>query len=732
MNYSVKKWPFESDIPGGSFQRFLAYGFENSVCGIIFEGGEALSGVPLGGLGTGYIELLSDGTLGRCSIFNDICPPRELKLPFLGLTVDKEVYLLTNKPSGRIKGVKGIRYFGHFPIVDMQFDLECPVQVALRAFTPFILGDSKTSNTPLVLFSIRLTNVSNKRVKGKFAFSFPGPKEGEPFKHSVFSERNISGISVTQRRGAGYTLGVLGKEKTHWGAMLGSRKNPWENLLKEEIALPDESEAGTTLIVDYILNCGQVKEIHFLLGWFYPYFKDSGGEPHTHHYFRQFRNSEKVVKFGAQYFNELSKRVLTWQKVIYDSDEPDWLKDALINCLYSLAKNTLWVVNNRPDNWYPPVGFFTHSESFTGCPITETMVCRIHGHFPTLFFFPELEYSTLYAFKHFQISDGEIPFCFGRPTSLRDPRYHCQHPLNSGQYAQMIYRYFKRTKDKEFLSQFYSSAKKAINYQKSLDYDNDGLVNEHSHAEPGEYWPANQFYDIWPWFGTSAYVAGTWLGTLTSGIALAEAVGDKKSSLQWKEWLRRGKNSYEKKLWNGSYFRLYNDSENHRIRETSLANQLMGVWCAKILGLESPLSEEKVKKALSSIKRLNFKVTRYGLVNGVHPNGSKDFTREEENDHGKQIFVGESLCAAMTFMYYGEVEVGMEIARRLYEVMVILSRSPWNQYCLISSEDGHPVWGEDYYSNMVFWALPMARKGEDIASFVSEKGLVGKILKAGE
>ena len=164
-------------------------------------------------------------------------------------------------------------------------------------------------------------------------------------------------------------------------------------------------------------------------------------------------------------------------------------------------------------------GWFTHNESHTGCPITETMVCRMHGHMPILFFYPELEKTTLEAFRHFQILDGEIPFSYGWESSMRDPRYHCQHPLNPGQYAQMIYRLYLRSGDRDLLAHFYDSAKRAIRYQYSLDDDGDGLVNDQAHAPPGELWPANQFYDIWPWWGTSAYVAGTWLATLSCGQA---------------------------------------------------------------------------------------------------------------------------------------------------------------------------------------------------------------------
>lgn len=40
-----------------------------------------------------------------------------------------------------------------------------------------------------------------------------------------------------------------------------------------------------------------------------------------------------------------------------------------------------------------------------------------------------------------------------------------------------------------------------------------------------------------------------------------------------------------------------------------------------------------------------------------------------------------------------------------------------------------PVWGEDYYSNMVLWAVPMALRGESIAQF-ARGGLLPAMLRA--
>ena len=261
--------------------------------------------------------------------------------------------------------------------------------------------------------------------------------------------------------------------------------------------------------------------VRFVFAWYSPNWRDSSSEAHVHQYGMRYQNAAAVAADALNRFDTLLDGVLNWQRAIYQADLPNWLRDGLVQSLYSLSKNTVWIAKTRMDEWWDDNGWFTHNESHTGCPITETMVCRMHGHMPILFFYPELEKTTLEAFRHFQILDGEIPFSYGWESSMRDPRYHCQHPLNPGQYAQMIYRLYLRTGDRDLLAHFYDSARRAIRYQYSLDDDGDGLVNDQAHAPPGELWPANQFYDIWPWWGTSAYVAGTWLATLSCGQAMA-------------------------------------------------------------------------------------------------------------------------------------------------------------------------------------------------------------------
>jgi uncharacterized protein (DUF608 family) len=422
--------------------------------------------------------------------------------------------------------------------------------------------------------------------------------------------------------------------------------------------------------------------------------------------------------------------VLAWQSEIYRTELPDWLRDSLVQGFYSLAKNSVWIARTRKDDWWSENGWFTHSESHTGCPIVETMVCRMHGHFALLFFFRELEETTLDAFRHYQIGSGEIPFAFGIPTSMRDPRYTCQHPLNSGEYVQMVYQLYLRTGSRDQLAKFYESCKLAIRFQCTLDDDGCGLVHDQSHALPTEAWPANQFYDIWPWQGTSSYVAGIWLATLGAGAEMANVMGDRSFAADCTSRLGKANGAFEANLWNGSYYRLWNDKQQKKVSEVCLANQLMAAWCTRIAGLKDSLPAARVNSALDSIDKLNLSATSYGLINGVTPEGKPfDTGLGHVGDHAKNIFFGENLCAAMTFLYYGRRDTGLQIAERLYGAVAVKNNSPWNQRCLLNGETGMPQWGEDYYSNLVIWAFPMALAGQSLDQFV-KTGLIESMMKA--
>jgi uncharacterized protein (DUF608 family) len=139
-----------------------------------------------------------------------------------------------------------------------------------------------------------------------------------------------------------------------------------------------------------------------------------------------------------------------------------------------------------------------------------------------------------------------------------------------------------------------------------------------------------------------------------------------------------------------------------------------------------------VTKALETVERLNMAATAYGLINGVSPDGKPYDTKFRPGlDFGVNIFVCENLCAAMTFMYHGKKDVGLEIARRLYRTAAIKTRAPWNQSHILHGDSGMPIWGEDFYANLIIWALPMALEGLSVKEFAGS-GLAKNMISAAD
>lgn len=691
---------FEPTDFGKLKQRTVA-GFDHPIPAICYRGTELHSPFPIGGIATGYFELRGDGHMGMFSIYNNYVPMAATAGEALLFVIDQ-----AGKETPLDAEHAEISILAHFPVCNVRYALKgSDAIVWLRVLTPIIPGDAEVSNTPGALFEISCENFTGK-VRLNVAIA-----------HNVEPIVKPIDFADSKLRAAGNRY--FKRDDYRASFVIG-----WLDALPGD-ATAQADRVRLTLTGD--LDPQQPRSAYF--AWHLPWWIDTGGEPHMNRYATRLKDAVDVAQLLQRDAQQLSKRVCAWQSVIYQSDQPDWVQNALVQGLYSYAKNTVWVDEHLPDRWYEPNGFFVHSESFIGCPISETMVCRQHGHIATLMLWPELEKSTLAGFAHFQNRQGEIPFSFGQPNALRDPRFHCQHPLTSSQFVQMVHRYWMRTGDDAFVKRLWPNVVDAIKYCEFLDADHDHLINEHAHALPGDNWPANQFYDQWPWHGTSSYVASTGLAAFRAFAAMADRLHELDAHSTGVAWVDQGLESFRKKLWNGNYFRLWQD-EKLGNNETCLANQLMGQYCCRIAGLDPLFTPDECQKVYQSLDKYNATPTKFGLINGGNFQGDPTVAGDPNNNHGTMIFVGENLCAAMIGMYENHA-AATDWARTLVMTIHEHQAMPFDQYCLIRHDNGAPAWGQNYYSNLVVWALPLAVKRTSIGEFAKQGGTLDQIIKAG-
>jgi hypothetical protein len=94
------------------------------------------------------------------------------------------------------------------------------------------------------------------------------------------------------------------------------------------------------------------------------------------------------------------------------------------------------------------------------------------------------------------------------------------------------------------------------------------------------------------------------------------------------------------------------------------------------------------------------------------------------------FFVPELYMLAMTYLYDGDKEFGLELARRCVYSLHIHNLLTWNQPNLLRADTGDMLFGSHYVQNLMLWGVPAALEGKDIAAFCAPGGLVDRILQA--
>jgi len=191
------------------------------------------SGIPLGGLGAGSVELRDDGGFHDWEIFNnhlwsgspeDPPPDAWSEDAFFAVRAKPEggearVRLLydDNKTSRAVSGwydhawiynypflrpIRRIVYAGRYPFANLRYEDDAlPVELSLTAFSPFIPFDAKNSALPLACFAFRARNPGRRPVDVSLMFglrNFAGYDQDRlTFRHRVRRAGGATSVVMT-------------------------------------------------------------------------------------------------------------------------------------------------------------------------------------------------------------------------------------------------------------------------------------------------------------------------------------------------------------------------------------------------------------------------------------------------------------------------------------------------------------------------------------------------------
>lgn len=750
---------FDRNLPDRQFLEFKAAGFSKPATGVIFrDGGSGNKGVPLGGIGTGCIDLNLDGQFRLWTIYNNLVnpafgekmvwlptpieQPRQINLPFLGISLNNQTTILSLKPVGNLKPARQIHYWGHYPVVDMEYELDIPVRVGLRAYSPLILGHAQHSNIPGVVFQVFLRNQTNKSQQGTLAFSFPGPDEREtlgkvPYQRKEIATVQFNGQEVYAENKSwkfpdvdlvapfSYCLGVIADHTMRMGGPLNDDAAAWSDI---ERGLPvfSDTTAGTALAIDFTFAPNEQKNIEIILSWYAPFWPATR---YVNRYRADFRSSTDVAKFLVKQRDMLLKNILAQQQLIFNQKEfPLSLRDYLVNCLATIPRCSSYVLWPGAD---PKSGLLAIVEAAATINLQESMCVAWWGDIPVTFFYPELRLGTLRAIGAYQLDDGRIPFLLGTEhNELNTPNFFTQPTVNGIYYIQMVDRVIHRFPDDydALVREFYPIIKKSIQYDMTLAYHDNGLI-AFKKRQPGDH--SQHVFDGWrTWQGNAADMSGHWLCDLQIARRMARQIGDETFARLCSEWIEQGSQTLENLLWNeklSSYY-LWRLPGSDLKSDSILSFQLDGNYHSYATGRkqERIFASSRMNDVLNTIYQKNIQPNPAGAINAIHPDGTPDRTGNEQSGG---IWPNMNATLASLYAYQGYQERATELLDKALGNMILKHQLTWNCPQGFRQADGSDPFCGDYYWAMAYWMAAPALLHMDVRQFFTDHQLGSKLIK---
>lgn len=708
------------------------------------------SGVPLGGLGAGKLEIMPCGLLDRFTFLNNAQQPMASAdskgIPgfHFGLFVKdrqkKHAKLLQAEPMPDREAVSGIRYEGAYPFAYLTYeDADLPVRCQLEAWSPLVPGDEKNSGVPSAFFRFKVTNLTAHPVRVALAGvarniigawcvgRFNQIVETPAGLHACFYNKKTQSqdpaageMVLSVVKNSRWEFSYLGEwnmqarpfafDKTSvnlneaWTAL--SHDGVLPNTSTEKVVASESCELGAAISAATDLKGKTHATVTFVLSWHFP----NHGEGRM--YEAWWRTALDVAGFSVDKQAELYEKTRDWVRRLESLKIDAWLKDALLNNLYPLVSGSLWTKKGR-------FGFFEASQA---CPLLGTLDVHFYGSLPLAYLFPALETRYMIQFAEVQRAQGYVPHDLGRgrsdlPSNSTNGLFW--KDLNA-KFILLCYRDFLLTKDETFLKKVYPFVKKAFYWLASTDKNKDFLPDHEG---------ADQTFDLWAFYGASAYAGGLFLASLLALEKIAGLLQDEPMQKEARQWFKKAQTSFEEKLWHKKYYLAYNNAKEHlsekqlnhhvksqKVSVACMAAQLTGQWVANLLGLGYIVSPERIKKALAMMLEFNAQASSFGAANGVLPTGEID----RSNAQSQNCWYGVTYTLAALAYDEGFQKEALALAKKAWDNASMNTLDPWNQPDTYSSLDGRRVFGDHYMRNMVIWSLlsSIARKDKSVAAFL--------------
>ena len=566
---------------------------------------------PLGGLGTGTINLGGRGNLRDFEIFGRAAKGNGLPFTFFALwaksasgrTVAKMLEGRIpppyrsgfGEPQDQLQGLPRFEdavFRGEYPVATVELsDGNVPVTASLRAWNPFIPLNVKDSALPIAVFEWTLTNPGENPVEVSLAVSISNPltmKDAEgrrQAKGSVNTYReagDLKGImlshpdadSVDPATGTlalTTTWGDLDVQ-TRWyrGGWWDKCHIFWDDFREDGRLMPVlDAEPSpnwgdvSSLALRAVIPAGGSVTLPVCVSWLFPKVANpwptagaKDAPPLDTYAGTQFDDAWAVAEYCAANSERLRSDTEKWRETIFASTLPAHVLDAITSQASIMRSCTCFLLADG--SFY---GWEGCRDGGGCCPGNCTHVWNYEQ--AVAFLFPQLERTMRQTEFLYNTRDtGNMAF---RSQLPRGAGLMSFKPCADGQMGTIIqvYRDWQLSGDDSFLREIWPKVKLALEYAWTMTPDKLTPPGQEGGRSIDSPWDTDRdgviegeqhnTYDI-EFFGPNTMCTAMYLGALKACEALASHLGENDKAAEYRSIYESGRAKVEADLWNGDYY----------------------------------------------------------------------------------------------------------------------------------------------------------------------------------
>ncbi len=648
-----------------------------------------------------------------------------------------------------------VTFKARFPFGIMQLkDEDIPLEIKVTGWNPFIPNDPDNSSLPAGGFEYQLKNKSNQSLEGTFSYNSKNFLTVNGGINSINKLKNgfiLSEKGTEEKPSLKADFAIACNEPGTVVDYCWFRGGWWDPLTMiwdtiksgelNQVDLVEKDAPGASIYVPFKIDPNQEKTIRVHMAWYVPdsdlkYGNDEGarnntecdpasgccnspsdkgldpndrdfsGDNYKPWYSSKFKNAEEVIQYFGSNYDDLFKKSMAFTESFYASTLPNEVVEAVAANLTILKSPTvmrqydgrLWNYEGCGDNWGCCHGSCTHVWNYAQA-------------IPHLF--PSMERSLRYTeFCESQSMEGHQTFRAFLPIRQAD---HGFYSAADGQLGGImkVYREWRINGDMEWLKKMYPMVCASMDYCiATWDPRDHGVLEE----------PHHNTYDIEFW-GPNGMCTSFYLGALLAITEMGSAIDENVSN--YKKLYKKGRKFMEEELYDGEYFYqkiqvdglnapnpiessaksmgghysdeakalLEKEGPKYQYGKGCISDGVLGVWIARMCGLEDPVDAEKVKSHLHAIYKYNLNHDLTDHVNPQRPTYAMgdegglllcSWPKGEQPSlpfvYSNEVWTGIEYQVASHLMLAGLVDEGLDIVRTCRDRYDGRVRNPFNEY----------------------------------------------------